>query len=83
MAELIEETLSKSGLERYEISNYARVGRPSRHNLNYWQGGDYLGVGAGHTAIGGSLRTFHLAVDGTTKKPPAATLKRSRAKIKP
>lgn len=47
MAELIEETLSNSGLERYEISNYARVGRPSRHNLNYWQGGDYLGVGAG------------------------------------
>ncbi|MFQ5903562.1 MAG: coproporphyrinogen-III oxidase family protein, partial [Candidatus Binatia bacterium] len=47
MAELIEETLSKEGLERYEISNYAKAGRHSRHNINYWQGGDYVGVGAG------------------------------------
>ena len=47
MAELIEETLSRAGLERYEISNYARPGRRSRHNLNYWEGGDYLGLGAG------------------------------------
>lgn len=47
MAELIEESLSKAGLERYEISNYARAGFHSRHNVNYWQGGDYLGIGAG------------------------------------
>lgn len=47
MAELIEGTLSRAGLERYEISNYARDGFHSRHNLNYWQGGDYLGIGAG------------------------------------
>ncbi len=47
MTELIEETLSRAGLERYEISNYARAGFHSRHNLNYWQGGDYLGIGAG------------------------------------
>jgi len=47
MAELIEETLSKAGLERYEISNYAKPGWHSRHNVNYWQGGDYLGIGAG------------------------------------
>ena len=47
MAELIEETLSRAGLERYEISNYARAGFHSRHNVNYWQGGDYLGIGAG------------------------------------
>jgi oxygen-independent coproporphyrinogen-3 oxidase len=47
MAELIEATLSREGLERYEISNYARPGYHSRHNVNYWQGGDYLGIGAG------------------------------------
>lgn len=47
MAELIEETLSREGLERYEISNYAKPGYHSRHNVNYWQGGDYLGIGAG------------------------------------
>jgi putative oxygen-independent coproporphyrinogen III oxidase len=47
MAELIEETLLRAGLERYEISNYARPERRSRHNSTYWQGGDYLGIGAG------------------------------------
>ncbi len=47
MAEMVEKTLSREGLERYEISNYARVGFHSRHNVNYWQGGDYLGIGAG------------------------------------
>lgn len=47
MAELVEDKLKAAGLERYEISNYARPGCHSRHNLNYWQGGDYLGVGAG------------------------------------
>ncbi len=47
MAELIEETLSQEGLERYEISNYARSGFHSRHNVNYWQAADYLGIGAG------------------------------------
>ena len=40
-------TLAQAGLERYEISNYARPGHESRHNVNYWEGGDYLGIGAG------------------------------------
>ena len=47
MAELIEETLAAHHLQRYEISNYAQNGLHSRHNVNYWQGGDYLGIGAG------------------------------------
>ncbi|HEY7318338.1 MAG TPA: radical SAM family heme chaperone HemW [Candidatus Binatia bacterium] len=47
MAELIERRLNAAGLQRYEISNYARPGFHSRHNVNYWQGGDYLGIGAG------------------------------------
>ena len=47
MAELIENRLSDAGLKLYEISNYARPGRHSRHNMNYWRGGDYLGLGAG------------------------------------
>jgi len=47
MAELIESKLSAAGLQRYEISNYARPGWHSRHNVNYWRSGDYLGVGAG------------------------------------
>jgi len=47
MAELIVDRLRSAGLERYEISNYARPGFYSRHNTNYWTGGDYLGLGAG------------------------------------
>jgi oxygen-independent coproporphyrinogen-3 oxidase len=47
MAELIETKLAAAGLLRYEISNYARPDNHSRHNVNYWRGGDYLGLGAG------------------------------------
>ena len=47
MADRIQRTLAQAGLERYEISNYARPGLESRHNVNYWEGGDYLGIGAG------------------------------------
>ena len=39
--------LQQAGLARYEISAYARPDRQSLHNLNYWQFGDYLGIGAG------------------------------------
>ncbi len=42
-----EEQLGASGFEHYETSAFARPGHRSRHNLNYWQFGDYLGIGAG------------------------------------
>lgn len=44
--------LQQQGFDHYEISAFAQAGRPSCHNLNYWQFGDYLGIGAGaHSKI--------------------------------
>ena len=42
-----EHILHAAGLERYEVSNYARAGSQCLHNLNYWRGGDYLACGCG------------------------------------
>jgi len=47
MAAAVAEHLRSAGLERYEISSWARPGRESRHNGSYWNGTDYLGIGAG------------------------------------
>jgi oxygen-independent coproporphyrinogen-3 oxidase len=47
MQVMIEEMLGAAGLEHYETSAFARSGRRCRHNLNYWEFGDYLGIGAG------------------------------------
>ena len=47
MQATIEEILKQNGFQHYETSAFARPGRRCRHNLNYWQFGDYLGIGAG------------------------------------
>lgn len=49
-AEMFEATrarLAGAGLPAYEVSNHARPGSESRHNLTYWRGGDYVGIGPG------------------------------------
>jgi len=62
----IETRLAEAGMQHYETSAYARPGHASRHNLNYWQFGDYLGIGAGahsklsfHDRIVRQMRTKH------------------------
>ncbi len=47
MQDAIEAACGLAGLSHYEVSAYARAGHRSRHNLNYWTFGDYLGIGAG------------------------------------
>ena len=47
MGDAIEGALARTGYRHYEISAFAQPGRQSRHNVNYWTFGDYLGIGAG------------------------------------
>ncbi|MBP9101733.1 MAG: oxygen-independent coproporphyrinogen III oxidase-like protein [Nitrosomonas sp.] len=52
MQEMIEQVTAKQQYRNYETSAFARAGKESRHNMNYWQFGDYLGIGAGaHSKI--------------------------------
>ena len=51
---LLSDYLRNRGYEKYEISNFARKGMESKHNLKYWSGGEYLGFGvAAHSFFGG------------------------------
>lgn len=52
MQDMIAEVTTTAGFDHYEVSAYAQPGRRARHNLNYWDFGDYLGIGAGaHSKI--------------------------------
>jgi len=44
---MVEEVLAQAGFQHYETSAFAKPGMRCRHNLNYWEFGDYLGIGAG------------------------------------
>ncbi len=56
--------LANAGYQQYEVSAYCQPKRQCRHNLNYWQFGDYLGIGAGAhsklTTSAGKLRHWNL-----------------------
>lgn len=54
--ELAADVLASCGFEQYELSNWARPGGRSRHNLCYWTDGEYLGIGAGAHGYLGGLR---------------------------
>jgi putative oxygen-independent coproporphyrinogen III oxidase len=59
--ELAAELLPAAGLERYEISNWAKPGAWSRHNLCYWTGAEYLGFGAGAHAHRNGRRSWNVS----------------------
>ena len=68
MLDLITARTAAVGLERYEVSAFARAGHRCEHNLNYWQFGDYLGIGAG---AHGKLSFPHRVVRQTRFRDPA------------
>jgi oxygen-independent coproporphyrinogen-3 oxidase len=58
---LTDETLKRHDYHRYEISNFAKPSYECRHNINYWLGNDYLGLGAGaHSYCGPNKRWINL-----------------------
>ena len=69
MLDRVDARCEASGLERYEVSAYARPGQRARHNLNYWEFGDYLGIGAG---AHGKLSFAHRVVRQVRWRDPAA-----------
>lgn len=70
-----------AGYEQYEISNVARPGRRSRHNLKYWRDGEWLGFGCGAHSTRGGLRWKNLSetaryVDAVERGAPVAETRR-------
>ncbi|MCZ8252364.1 MAG: radical SAM family heme chaperone HemW [Hylemonella sp.] len=76
MLDLITERTAAAGLNRYEVSAYARSGHHCRHNLNYWQFGDYLGIGAG---AHGKLSFAHRVVRQVRTRDPRLYMERALA----
>lgn len=78
MQERGQEQLATAGYTQYEVSAYARPGRRCRHNLNYWEFGDYLGIGAG--AHGKHTDPARGAIERYWKqKQPARYMEQARA----
>ena len=61
MYDYITEELPRLGYGRYEISNFAKIGYESRHNIGYWTGAKYFGYGAGAHSYNGKIRTSNIA----------------------
>ncbi len=76
MLDLIVSSCAGAGLQRYEVSAFARDGHRCRHNLNYWQFGDYLGIGAG---AHGKLSFPHRVLRQQRWREPARYMERALA----
>ena len=75
MLDLITDMTGAAGLQRYEVSAYARDGHRCWHNLNYWQFGDYLGLGAGAHS---KLSFAHRIVRQVRFRDPRLYMERAR-----
>ena len=60
MYDYLVETLEKEGIERYEVSNFAKRGFESQHNSSYWKGIPYLGLGAGAHSFDKNSRQWNV-----------------------
>ncbi|HYZ93899.1 MAG TPA: radical SAM family heme chaperone HemW [Actinomycetota bacterium] len=78
--EAAESLLTDAGFHRYEISNWARPGRESRHNDLYWRCGEYMGIGAG---AHGHLATTDAAVRSWTLRSPERYVRSIQARLRP
>lgn len=58
--ELLDDRLSQAGLDWYEVSNWSRPGGQCRHNLGYWNGGQWWGAGPGAHSFVGSTRWWNV-----------------------
>ncbi|HEY4542080.1 MAG TPA: radical SAM family heme chaperone HemW, partial [Noviherbaspirillum sp.] len=76
MQDMVEQSAQAAGYGHYEVSAYAQPGRQARHNLNYWQFGDYLGIGAGAHS---KLSFPHRIVRQMRYKQPKAYMEQVRA----
>jgi len=76
---MLIDQLSESGFDHYEISNFSKPGMQSRHNSNYWDGVNYLGIGPSAHSFNGESRQWNISnnskyIDGIElKKVPAET----------
>lgn len=59
--ELVVSFLNSTEFKQYEISNFAKSGKESKHNLNYWQGGDYIGLGVGAHSHQAGIRFWNVS----------------------
>ena len=76
MLDQVVATMAAAGMQRYEVSAYARPGHRCTHNLNYWQFGDYLGLGAG---AHGKLSYPHRVIRQVKWREPATYMREALA----
>lgn len=97
MYDVTQDVLAAAGMPAYEVSNHARPGEESRHNLTCWRGGDYVGAGPGaHGRIAVDGRTFgthqihnptrwleksRLEGHGSAKRRPLSPADRARERV--